>query len=182
MKEFIPAFRFLGVFLGLYFGLNIIYGVWISSYGQQADAATVLITKQTSFILNLFGEETQTVPRVDTPTVSIIKDSRIALGVFEGCNSINVMIVFVAFLFAFKGYPKKLAWFLPLGLVLIYIANLARVVFLYYVAEYWRQYFYYIHKYLFTAVIYLIVFILWWWWIEKVSGVSLKGMIKTRQS
>jgi exosortase family protein XrtF len=182
MKEFLPAFRFLGVFLGLYIGLNVIYGVWISSYGQQADPATVLITNQTSFILNLFGEETQILPRVDTPTVSIIKGSRVALGVFEGCNSINVMIVFVAFLFAFKGDPKKLTWFLPLGLLLIYIANLARVVFLYYVAEYWRQYFYYIHKYLFTAAIYLIVFILWWWWIEKVSGVSLKGMIKSRQS
>lgn len=182
MKEFLPAFRFLGVFLGLYLGLNIMYGLWISSYGQQADLATVLITKQTSYILNLFGEETQTSPREGTPTVSIIKDGRVALGVFEGCNSINVMIVFVVFLFAFKGSWKKLAWFLPLGLVLIYIANLARVVLLYYVAEYWRQYFYYIHKYLFTAAIYLIVFILWWWWIEKVSRVSLKAMIKSRQS
>ncbi len=182
MKEFIPAFRFLGVFLGLYIGLNVIYGVWISTYGKEADSATVLITKQTSYILNLFGEQTQTLPKAGTPTVSIIKDGRSALGVFEGCNSINVMIVFIAFLFAFKGSWKKLAWFLPLGLVLIYIANLARVVLLYYVAEYWRQYFYYIHKYLFTAAIYLIVFILWWCWIEKVSGVSLKGIIKSRQS
>ncbi len=182
MKEFIPAFRFLGVFLGLYLGLNIIYGIWISSYGNQADKATWIVTEQTSSLLNLFGEETQTRPKEGAATVSIIKDSRVALGVFEGCNSINVMIVFVAFLFAFRGSWKSMAWFLPLGLALIYLANLVRVVLLYFVAEYWRQYFYYIHKYLFTAAIYLIVFILWWWWIEKVSGVSLKGMIKTRQS
>ncbi len=181
MKEFKPAFRFLAVFLGLYLGLNIVYGLWISSYGNQADKATILVTNQTSWVLNRFGENTQTRLKEGAPTVSILKDSRIALGVFEGCNSINVMIVFVAFLFAFKGSWKSMAWFLPLGLVLIYIANLVRVILLYYVAEYWRQYFYYIHKYLFTAVIYLIVFILWWWWIEKISGVSLKR-ITTRES
>jgi hypothetical protein len=57
MKEFKPAFWFLAIFLGLYLGLNIIYGVWVSSFGKQADSATLLITKQTSYILNLFGEE-----------------------------------------------------------------------------------------------------------------------------
>jgi len=181
MKEFIPAFRFLTIFLGLYLGLNIIYGVWVSSFGQEADSATRVITKQTSHILNLFGEETHTQPRQGAPTVSILKDSRVALSVFEGCNSINVMIVFVSFLFAFRGNWKKLAWFLPVGLVLIYIANLLRIIALYYVAEYWRQYFYYIHKYIFTAVIYLLVFILWWWWIEKISGVSVKTIIKSQQ-
>jgi exosortase family protein XrtF len=182
MKEFKPAFRFVTIFLGLYLGLNIIYGLWISSFGKQPDAATLAITKQTSFLLNLLGEETHTEPRTGSPTVSIMKAGLISLGVFEGCNSINVMIVFSAFLFAFKGNWKKLAWFLPVGLMIIYLANLIRVAALYFVAEYWRQYFYYVHKYLFTAAIYLIVFILWWWWIEKVSGVSLKGIIKSRES
>jgi exosortase family protein XrtF len=181
MKEFKPAFWFLATFLGLYLGLNITYGVWVSSFGKEADSATLLITKQTSHILNLFGEKTQSQPKEGSPTVAIVKDARVALSVFEGCNSINVMIVFVSFLFAFKGNWKKLAWFLPLGLVLIYIANLLRIIALFYVAEYWRQYFYYIHKYMFTAVIYLIVFMLWWWWIEKVSGVSVKTLIKSRQ-
>lgn len=182
MKEFKPAFLFLTIFLGLYLGLNIIYGVWVSSFGNTADSATMLITTQTSHILNLFGERTHTIPKEGSPTVAIIKDNRMALSVFEGCNSINVMIVFVSFLFAFKGNWKKMVWFLPVGLVLIYAANLMRIVALYYVAEYWRQYFYYIHKYMFTAVIYLIVFMLWWWWIEKVSGVSVKELIKSRQS
>ncbi|MBX2894273.1 MAG: exosortase family protein XrtF [Cyclobacteriaceae bacterium] len=182
MKEFAPAFRFLIIFLGLYVGLNVVYGMWISSFGKQADPATILITQQTSWILNLIGESTYTQPKPNTPTVAIFKDMRVVLSVFEGCNSINVMIVFISFLFAFRGSWKKLAWFLPVGLGLIYIANLFRIVALYYVAEYWRQYFYYIHKYMFTAVIYLIVFILWWWWIEKVSGVSVKGILKSRQS
>jgi len=177
MKEFKPAIRFLLIFLALYVGLNTLYGLWISSNGNQADQATLLVTNQTSWLLNRFGEATHTRLKEGAPTVSILKDSRVALSVFEGCNSINVMIVFVAFLFAFMGSWKSMAWFLPLGLLIIYLANLARVVLLYYVAEYWRQYFYYVHKYAFTAIIYLIVFILWWWWIEKISGFSLKKMV-----
>ena len=180
MREFIPAFRFLGVFLGLYLGLNLIYGLWISSYQGSADWATRIVTEQTSFVVNLLGEQTSTQPKIASPTISIMKDSQSVISVFEGCNGINVMIVFVSFLFAFKGSRKQLAWFLPMGIVIIYLANLLRVVALYYVAGYWQHYFYYVHKYLFTAAIYLIVFMLWWWWMEKVSGFSVKKLINPK--
>ncbi|MBL7875978.1 MAG: exosortase family protein XrtF [Cyclobacteriaceae bacterium] len=180
MKEFIPAFRFLGVFLGLYFGLNLAYGLWISSYGSSVDWATRVVTEQTSFIINLFGENTATLPKPASPTVSIMKESQSVISVFEGCNGINVMIVFVSFLIAFKGSRKQLAWFLPLGIVIIYVSNLLRVAALYYVAFYWQRYFYYVHKYAFTATIYLIVFALWVWWMERVSGFSLKKLMTSK--
>jgi len=180
MKEFIPAFRFLGVFLGLYVGLNLLYGFWISSYEGSADWATKIVTEQTSFMVNLFGEQTVTKPKIDSPTISILKESKTVVSVFEGCNGINVMIVFVSFLFAFKGSWKQLVWFLPVGIAIIYFSNIVRVAALYYVAEYWQRYFYYVHKYLFTATIYLIVFVLWWWWMEKVSGFSFKKLIQPK--
>jgi exosortase family protein XrtF len=103
MREFIPAFRFLGVFLGLYLGLNLVYGLWISSYQGSADWATRIVTEQTSFVVNLLGEQTSTQPKIASPTISIMKDSQSVISVFEGCNGINVMIVFVSFLFAFRG-------------------------------------------------------------------------------
>lgn len=177
MKELIPAFRFLGIFVGLYLGLNILYGVWISSYDGEVDSATETVTKQTSLLLNFFGEDTITKPKSFTPAISILNDSGVALSVFEGCNGINIMIVFASFLFAFGGKLKNMAWFLPCGLILIYLANLARVMILYFVAEYWKEYFYYVHKYVLTAFLYLIVFVLWWWWIEKMSGISLKKVM-----
>jgi exosortase family protein XrtF len=181
LKEFIPAFRFLVTFLALYLGLNLVYGWWISSYNDQADWATNLVTHQTSFILNVFGEQTSSQPKSGAPTVLILKGSKTVISVYEGCNSINVMIVFVAFLFAFRGSWKSLSWFLPLGLFIIYIANLFRVFLLFYVAEYWQNYFYYVHKYIFTAALYLVVFALWWWWMEKVSGFSFKNFIASEK-
>jgi exosortase family protein XrtF len=181
MKEFIPAFRFLIAFLGLYLGLNLLYGWWISSYQGTADWATNLVTEQTSYILNILGEQTITQPKSDAPTIRIIKESRTVISVFEGCNGINVMIVFLSFLFAYRGSWKSLVWFLPMGLFLIYVANLIRVALLFYVAEYWQHYFYYVHKYLFTAAIYLVVFVLWWWWMKMVSGFSLKNIVSARK-
>jgi exosortase family protein XrtF len=89
------------------------------------------------------------------------------LNFFEGCNGLNVMIVFLAFMAAFGGNRKNILWFIPLGLLIIYFANLARLTMLYYVAEYFQSYFYFVHKYLFTAVIYVIVFGLWTIWIMK---------------
>jgi len=51
---------------------------------------------------------------------------------------------------------------------------------LYFVAEYWKEYFYYAHKYVLTAFLYLMVFVLWWLWIEIVSGISLKKVMTNK--
>ncbi len=180
MKELKPAFRFLAIFVGFYLSMNILYGLWISSYDLQADAVTSIVTRQSSALLNIFGEDTTTKPKALAPSITIVNSSGVVISVFEGCNGINVMIVFLSFLFAFGGQWNKLIWFLPVGLVLIYIANLGRVMTLYYVAEYWQDYFYYVHKYVLTAFLYAIIFALWWWWIEKINGASLRAAITNK--
>ncbi|MBX2963376.1 MAG: exosortase family protein XrtF [Cyclobacteriaceae bacterium] len=181
INEFKPALRFLGIFVGLYLALNLLYGWWIEQY-DRADPATVFVTNQSAVLLNVFGEDTYTKPKLNTRTISIYKGSRIVVNVFEGCNGINVAIVFVAFMAAFGGDRKKMLWFIPLGLALIHVANLFRVSGLFLVAEYFQQYFYYIHKYAFTASIYVMVFLLWWIWIEKINKISVRQVISSGKS
>lgn len=174
LKEFKPALRFVGIFIAVYLVLNFIYGLWIESVRPSPDRATILVTEQTSVFLNAIGEDVQERIDAGTPTVSLLKKSETVLRVYEGCNGLNVMIVFISFLLAFGGGKKKIIWFLPLGLFIIHLANLMRITLLYYIAEYWQSYFYYVHKYLFTAAIYLVVFLLWWIWVEKIVGTGLK--------
>ncbi len=181
IKEFKPALRFLGIFVGLYLVLNLLYGWWIERY-DQADPVTVFVTNQSSALLNIFGEETHTKPKLNTRTISIYKGSRRVVNVFEGCNGLNVAIVFIAFMVAFGGDRKKILWFIPTGLLLIHLANLLRVSGLFWVSEYSQQYFYYVHKYAFTASIYLMVFVLWWIWIERINGVSIRHVISSDKS
>jgi exosortase family protein XrtF len=168
-KEFKPAFRFLFVFLGLYLVANVIYGLWIESYAYRPDPATWEVTRQTSKVLNLLGYHTAADGNTQGPTAFLSNDVKVILTTYEGCNGINVMIVFVAFLAAFGGALKKLSWFLPLGMVLIHLSNLARIVLLYVVAVGYHHYFYYVHKYVFTAAIYVMVFALWIVWV-RING------------
>lgn len=174
IKEFAVALKFLGSFLGLYILLNVGYGFWIKSYGMVADPATLWVTDQTSMLLNLLGERSAIQPKAASASISIIKNGDVIVNVYEGCNGINVMIIFLSFIIAFGGAVRKMIWFIPVGLLIIHLANLLRVGGLFLVAEYFETIFYYVHKYVFSASIYLIVLGLWWWWIEGVNRFSIQ--------
>lgn len=165
-KEFKPSLLFLARFLGIYFAGNVLYGLYVESFGDKADRITLAVTVQSSFLLNLLGYSAEPVLNRQGPTVFIETQDKIALSVYEGCNGINVMILFVAFVIAFGGLIGKMIWFLPCGLVIIHISNLLRISLLFFVSEYYSKYFYYVHKYLFTAMIYVVVFSLWIVWVR----------------
>ena len=168
--EFKPALRFLGLFLAIYFVGNLLYGFFIESFEGAPDPITIGVSRQVGWILNFIGQQVDVTLNHAAPTVFIRHADKVIVSIYEGCNGINVMIVFFAFMVAFGGPLKKIMWFLPVGLVMIHIANLLRIGLLYVVALNYSRYFYYVHKYIFTAFIYLIVFALWYSWIVLVSG------------
>lgn len=166
-KEFKPALTFLGKFLAIYFAGNILYGVYIESYDNFPDPLTRLVTAQTSWLLDLIGYDTGYEEVSGARKVALKQDGEVVLNVFEGCNGINVMIVFVAFLFAFGGSVKDMTVFLPLGLTIIHLFNLLRISLLFFLALNNYSQFYYYHKYLFTATLYCVVFGLWALWVMR---------------
>ena len=175
LKEFKPSILFLSKFLGIYLAGNIVYGLWIASFNRQADSVTSAVTMQTSAVLNACGENTEVIDSDRGPTVWLEREDKIVLNVYEGCNGINVMIVFVAFIVAYGGSVKATLWFVPLGLIIIHLFNLIRIALLYVVAQHYQSYFYYVHKYIFTGILYLIVFALWTLWVMKVNGIHEKN-------
>lgn len=171
IKEFKPALFFLAKFIGIYVVGNVLYGLYIESYGDRVDPATEWVAHQTSGVLHLFGEDTNVASMPDTPTVGLNGRKESGLTFYEGCNGINVMIVFVSFMVAFSGPWRKLTVYILLGLISIHVANLIRLAMLFLVTLHWEHYFYYFHKYLFTAIIYSFVFGLWALWIWRFSSV-----------
>lgn len=167
MSDFRPALRFLATFIGVYVVLNVVYGAWVSSYGTRPDPMTVWVSRQTAGVETTISDACNSELNEKGPTVFLRDETgRTVLNVFEGCNGLNVMVVFIAFVLAFGGTAKKMLWFIPAGLVIIHLSNLVRLLFLYYLADTKSHYFYYFHKYFFTGAIYLIVFILWWVWVR----------------
>jgi exosortase family protein XrtF len=166
LKEFKPTILFITKFVSLYFVLNLGYGFYVKSYGNKPDAATVWVTNQTSKIVSWAGWETQTRDIPKKPTTSIVYQGKGIVSVYEGCNGINVAIIFLSFLIAFGPLNRSLAWFLPIGLIAIHLANLGRIIGLFFVVIYMPGAVYFSHKYLFTAVIYAVVFALWLVWLR----------------
>lgn len=169
LRDFKPALLFLAKFLAFYFIANIIYGIYVESCGNLPDMFTQQVSTQTAFFLKKIDSSIDTEISKNEPQVSLKSGGEVVLNVFEGCNGINVMIVFVAFLIAFGGQAKKLVWFLFSGLIIIHLTNIMRLSLLYYVAQHYKIYFYFIHKYIFTAILYLIVIVLWVIWVFKVN-------------
>jgi exosortase family protein XrtF len=131
---------------------------------------TYLVAHQSAWILNnVFGYEVIPVLNSEGPTVFLKVGEYVVLNIYEGCNGINVLIVFSAFIVAFNGNTRKLLWFIPFGILIIYASNLLRLVFLYWTAMNFQSYFYYVHKYVFTSIIYAVVFVLWLIWVYQLN-------------
>ena len=166
MSDFRPALRFVAWFLVIYVGGNLIYGLYIEAYRPAPDSMTILVTKQSAAIVNSVSPPVSVKPLQSRPIVYMNNNDRIVLEVFEGCNGLNVMVIFLAFVIAYGGTTRRLIGFSAAGLIVIHLANLARIILLYITAMRWPQYFYYFHKYFFTACLYAVVFVLWLVWIR----------------
>jgi exosortase family protein XrtF len=168
MKEQKTILFFLVKFIGLYLVLNTVYGFWISSYSPLPDPITKIVTHQTAALVSLTEDNISVGVGVNSSNVPIRQNDKTVVSVFEGCNSLNVMIVFISFIGAFTGTWKKTILFGLAGLVLIYLFNLLRVGLLFYIAKYYPDNLYFFHKYLFTGILYALVFFFWYLWVKKV--------------
>lgn len=168
MKEQKAILLFLVKFIGLYLALNTGYGLWISYYDPSPDPLTRIVTHHTIALVSLVEDNISAIERVNSPSVPICQNGEAVVSVFEGCNSMNVMIVFVAFIAAYTGTWKKTLWFGLSGIVVIYAFNLFRVGMLFFIAKYYPNNLYFFHKYLFTALLYVLVFFLWYLWVKKI--------------
>jgi len=174
LKEFKPTIWFLGKFFGLYILGSLIYGLYITSFEPEVDPITNAVTHHSSWVLNLMGWESSALDFRGKPTTYIQWQGKGIVSVYEGCNGLNVMIIFLSFILAFGPLDRRLGAFIPFALVVIYLANLARIIFLFIVVLHLPRYTYFLHKYIFTASIYLVVLVLWLFWVKWHAGEKAK--------
>jgi exosortase family protein XrtF len=167
IKEFRPTIIFLVKFLVLYLAGNMAYGLFISSYTPAVDPVTRCISSHSSTVLSAGGMETSIKDHSTRASTLIVHDNRSVLSVYEGCNGLNMMIIFVAFVSAFGPFSKKMLWFIPMGVAIIYGLNVLRIIILFFVAIRMPDVMYYMHKYVLTAFLFGAIFLLWFWWVAK---------------
>ena len=172
-KEFKLPLLFLAKFAVVYLGLNLLYGFYIHSYLPGPDPVTVWVTKHSEAVLSLFYSNTETTVYQERSIAALSNNDHEVLHIYEGCNGINTAIVFLAFILALGRPNKKVLWFIPAGLLVIHMFNILRISLLFYVHQSLPSIYYFSHKYLFTAFIYLAIFLLWYIWVKKIEGFRL---------
>ena len=140
LKEFKPTILFLVKFIGIYLVANLLYGIYVTAYSPGPDPITSLASRQTAVALGICGWPSTTFDNDKKPTTLLIHEGRNVLAVYEGCNGVNIMIIFVAFLFAFGPIGKPLWIFALIGIVLIHLMNLLRISVLFWVVLYLPDY------------------------------------------
>ena len=149
---------------------NVVYGLWIVSFANQPDPYTAMVTSHAAAFLQLLGYQAATFVSGMAPNVALQMNGQTVVRVFEGCNAINVSVLFVAFLFAYKGNIKQTLLFALAGLIAIYLFNLLRIAGLFLVARFYPEQLYLMHKFVFTGIIYAFVFVLWYLWVTKFAN------------
>lgn len=95
-----------------------------------------------------------------------------AIYVNESCSGFKQMWqVLVLFLF-FPGPWKTKLWYIPMGMLSMFLFNIIRIVALSGAMIQWPEHWDFIHMWVLRPVYYLIIFILWVIWVEKFGGMK----------
>lgn len=185
MKELLLKYksvvRFVGLFIGTYLLLGILYSVYLnlSKNGSfYPDYITHLVAKQSNAVLNTFGYAAYLYPAQTVEGMLLTIDGRYTVNIVEGCNSVSVIILFVAFIIAFAEKFKKTILYIFAGAVLIYIINIIRIAILTVALYKFPEYENVLHAVVFPGIIYGFVFILWMVWVRMLNVNPKSNLVK----
>lgn len=165
---------FLIKFFGTYLLLFLIYSFYLQKTQHKNDyfscaPITKTVAKQSNFLLNKMGYEALIIQHPDELSMQQIINGYYISRVVEGCNSINIIILFCAFIIAFSKKIAPTALYILFGSLVIYVTNILRIVLINIALYKYPQYQTYLHDLLFPAIIYGVTFLLWFIWVLKVQ-------------
>ena len=166
LKDFKPVLSILLRFIIIYLVLLFAYQFYLNSFKESGlDPYSRLIAEQIAAIQNKIGYTTSLYNDVSNEQVWFYVNEKYVTRMVEGCNAISVIILFVAFIFAFYKGPKTFV-FIAVSLLVLYVMNILRIIGLNIVTRDHPEYNRMVHDYVFPAVIYGSVVILWLIWIK----------------
>lgn len=167
-----PFLTFVAKFFLIYILLSGIYGFYLDQFDEatfEPDGITTMVSNQTRDLMNFVGEDAATKPHESEASHKFYVHGKYIARIVEGCNAVSVMILFVAFVVAFKGKLKHTLLFILAGLLIIHVLNVVRIALLSMALYYYPEYQEFLHDTIFPLAIYGVVFILWVIWVNKFS-------------
>lgn len=122
----------------------------------------------------MLGYKIETHQNTNELSIAFVVNDIYVARIIEGCTSVSVMILFLAFIIAFSGSAKNTIWFGITGVLLIYATNIFRIVFMSIVTYHYPKLSDVLHDIIFPGIIYGMVFILWIVWVAKFASINKK--------
>lgn len=184
MKKNKTLIIFLLKFFVTYFVLFGVYSFYLHKTQQKGDIFSCSpLTKDVAIhvekVANLMGYDASVEQHSDELSMKLNINGKYVARIIEGCNSLSVIILFLAFIIAFAGPVKSTILFGIFGSVLIYIVNILRIIALSVLYYRFPEYQKILHDLLFPAVIYGLVFVLWITWVTFYSNIRKDEYKKT---
>ncbi len=108
------------------------------------------------------------ITRVDqTKTMYFANNGYIAVN--RSCSGFKQILQFVILMMLFPGSLKRKFWFIPLGVIIVFLTNLFRIIGLSVIVITLPQYWDFSHDNIFRPLFYVVIFIMWVWWVEKLA-------------
>jgi len=157
---------------GLYVLWHLVYQLYLEKEGVMIRQMAAVIASASLPFLRMLGHNVSTRNYNGFDTMLTL-DGTDLVWIDSGCTGLTLMALFAGFIVAYPGPLRHKAWFIPVGVLIIYAVNLLRVVVLALNHIRSRSTFDFNHKFTYTLVVYAAIFGLWVLWANRFSGFSL---------
>ncbi|MCF6181663.1 exosortase family protein XrtF [Lutibacter sp.] len=166
---------FLIKFFGVYALLFVLYAWYLNeNQVKKPYFACAPITKnvanQTENLLNFVGYHVSMEQHTKEVSINILVNNKLVARIIEGCNSVSIIILYIAFIIAFKGSFKNTILFIIGGSLLIYYFNIVRIAIISIAIYKYPEYEKTLHEIIFPLLIYGLTFLLWFIWVKKFAS------------
>ena len=153
----------------------LLYTIWFVSYdffispdGSLDAWLDDIVAGHAANLLSIFGFNGSTSPGIDQTIVLINGVSMVGVG--DPCNGLELFVLFTGFIICFPGNTSSKLFYIPVGIIIIYICNVIRTMLLSLIQLKAPEYLELNHHYTFTIIVYSIIFFLWIYWVNNYSA------------
>ncbi len=166
-----PKLAFNKKLTSFFIRLFIVFSVWFVCYNLILKPPRVIDRPLTNYLtaaavkcINIFYPSSAQVSWEESKVkrcADMFKEGKLVFQIYDVCNGIDLMFIYVGVLFLLPFPVKRKLWFSAAGIVVIALFNVVRICSLYFIYIYQRSAFDFSHHYLFTLLMYVVIFFGW---------------------
>jgi exosortase/archaeosortase family protein len=158
-------------FVGITFLIHYFYRYWTNSldYFPIGEAMTNINTHLSNCVFKQFAFTIDKIfeLRISYVNQKVLFENNTYISISPGCSGLKQILQFFLLFLFLRGSVLNKCWFIPVGIVIMYLTNLLRLLILSFILIHCPDKWNLFHDDILRAMFYAPIFIMWVLWIEK---------------